>query len=74
MNAGKRTLSSTASETSANNSMLETSVFEKSEHKQSKLKLKLNKPDPNKKKTMTTFVTNAPKENCDKSGLSIKNG
>ncbi|KAH3771145.1 hypothetical protein DPMN_172447 [Dreissena polymorpha] len=72
MNAGKRTLSSTASETSTNNSILETSVFENSDHKQSKTKLKQNKPDPKKQKTMTTFVTSTPNENCDISGLSIE--
>ncbi|KAH3855846.1 hypothetical protein DPMN_098416 [Dreissena polymorpha] len=71
MNAGKRTLSCTASETSTNNSILETSVFENSDHKQSKTKLKQNKSDPKKQKTMTTFVTSTPNENCDISGLSI---
>ena len=76
MNSGKRTLSSTASETSTNTSLLETSVFEKNEptksNNQSKKTTTKSKPDPKKQKTMTTFVTNSQNENRDASGSSIE--
>ncbi|KAH3891771.1 hypothetical protein DPMN_015879 [Dreissena polymorpha] len=66
MNTGKRTCSSTASETSSNTSLLETSVFEKSDlsaknSSQAKNKTK-SKPDSKKQKTMTTFVKNTQQD------------
>ncbi|KAH3724637.1 hypothetical protein DPMN_050459 [Dreissena polymorpha] len=77
MNKGKRSLSSKASEASTNTSLLETSVFEKSEfsakssNKTKSAKGK-SKPDPKKQKTMSTFVTNTKNENRDSSELTIE--
>ena len=70
MNTGKRTLSSTASETSTNTSLLETSVFEKSETStkgggQGKTSKKNSKPDSKKQKTMSTFVTSKQHDTVD---------
>ncbi|KAH3771812.1 hypothetical protein DPMN_173141 [Dreissena polymorpha] len=76
MNSGKWTLSSTASESSTNTSLLETSVFEKGKKSESSNKVqntkKKSKPDSKKQKTMTTFVTCAQNENREKSEITIE--
>ncbi|KAH3796769.1 hypothetical protein DPMN_150340 [Dreissena polymorpha] len=76
MNSGKRYLSSTASETSTNTSLLETSVFQKGENSESSSQVKntktQSKADSKKQKTMTTFVTSAQNENRDKSEITIE--
>ena len=80
MNTGKRALSSTASETSINTSLLETSVFEKGEtttkttesSNQTKNTKNKTKPDPKKQKTMTTFVTSAQNVNHETCVITIE--
>ncbi|KAH3885804.1 hypothetical protein DPMN_009802 [Dreissena polymorpha] len=76
INKGKRTLSSTASETSTNTSLLDTSVFEINEPtksiNQSKNTLKKLKPDQKKQKTMTTFITSSQNETQEPAELSIE--